>query len=253
MLSDYLHGGIIAGTNIGYIRIDAFVDEAEEHFVWNPDKTEFSKNFETLMASFMVTDGIIIDNRMNEGGMPQIAYKGLRYIIKSDDEEFVFLSSFARNSEKTENLTSFVNNELFDLFPFPVDRDKHYYGKPVICITGPQAISGGDYLSAFCQEHPEFTVIGWPNSGSLAGVDEPVHIDNGIDIIEFRLVVYGMFNAEGENYARKSFVDIPVWHTRENVANGVDTMIEYAMNMIKNPSKPLSLNILRRYHTCTRR
>lgn len=233
-VSENLYGGVIPGTNIGYIRIDEFMDETNEMNRWDPYKTEFSETFERLVASLMDTDGIIIENRQNNGGMPQITYKGLQYLIENDNNEFLFLTSKSR-IKNDESLIALEDDNIFGSYPFPQDDEDRFYGKPIVVITGPQAISGGDYFSSFCYDYDEFQLIGSENSGSLSGLisDEPYYVDNGIDNVEFQLTVISLFSPEGENYVRKARLNNYIWHTVDSVAEGIDRPFEEALRIIR--------------------
>lgn len=227
--SDFIWSGIIKDTNIGYIRIDEVEEEA---FYINSQNTNYSKLFEEIVVSMAKCDGIILDNRINRGGDPELLLNGFKYILNEEVDNPFIANIKIRDKSNPKDHSSFRN--LVELRALK-DEEKHYFGKPVYLICGSQTSSTGDLLTYFCSQRDEIQVIGTDNSGSLSGVLRKENIiDNGMDIIFFSLGDFGVFDSSGKTLIRQSFIETSIWFNRDDLANGVDTPLQYAIGKIQS-------------------
>jgi len=234
-----LFSGIVKNTNIGYVYITQFPSGYEEFDTpeqYTPYETEFSREFNKIILDLMNTDGLIIDIRYHRGGWQQIAYKGLSHLIKGTEKKLIF--KVVKRDNKNPAIDAFVPEDSQD-FPLLPDDPDMFYTKPIIVITGPDCISGGDLITAFFDKFPEFTIIGNHNNGAFTAVGRQDYAV-GRDTVFQYIPSIGLFYDDDENpnlIRRSDFVDIFIRHTKEDVARGIDTVREYAFKLIKEGKK----------------
>jgi hypothetical protein len=206
--------GIVSGTHIGYIYGWRWYANASAEFY----------NAIHALISDATLKGIIIDFRFNEGG----------YILESDSG----LSLLFRDS--TESVHWVVRSDPANHYamqvyaPWPrsvIPGNGVGYDKPIAVLFGPGAVSAGDQVAYRMTFHPRVKTFGkstnaafnWPENLGLPG---------------------GLFAryAGGEACPASDTthflthhefpLDVPVWHTRDAVANGRDTVVEAAIAWI---------------------
>jgi hypothetical protein len=147
-----------------------------------------------------------------------------------------------------------------------IPHDNENYTKPIIVLTSADCISAGDVLIALFAKFPEFKIIGLDNNASIAPVnlnkydiggedeiylyitfgagfyikDNPDY--NGPTIDEIRLMKDDKQRNEASkvfieaNYEpllrRQDFVDEYIWFTKDDIAKGIDTVRERAIEII---------------------
>ncbi len=228
--------GKLSNTNIGYIFLMAFpsgFDEFEDAALWDPYKTEFSKEFERAVQSLMDTDGLIIDLRRNVGGRNEVAYRGLSLLIDSDKETTVFVDA-RRDSQEVSKLA--LEKEKGGHYPIMPDEGNQHYDNPIIIMTGPDCISACDYAVAFFSKFEEFTIIGKDTNGSFTGVAPMEDYKVGKDFV-FRYIAiltsYFVDNTEDILLRSTGFVDEYAWFEKEDIYQEVDSLRIKALNLIK--------------------
>ncbi|MDX1701378.1 MAG: hypothetical protein R3250_12215, partial [Melioribacteraceae bacterium] len=122
-------------------------------------------------------------------------------------------------------------NSAFDIQGNPFT----FYDKPIAVLTGPGAVSNGDWESLRLGYHPMARVFGKPTCGAYTLNDWP---DLGYDSWYFtRSTGSGYILPDHEYMAHRSAtIDEEVWLTQEDVANGDDTVVKTAMEWINGIS-----------------
>jgi len=223
--------GIIQDENIGYMVIRST----------NPENAdEFEDQFEEAVLSLMDTDGIIIDLRENGGGtVPNFMTKGLAHLVKGSEERTI--QADAVRDPDSDDRTRLVDADApWNYVNSPVDDPDLYYENPIIVLTGPSCVSGGDILVLWWSEFPEFTFIGKDPNGAMTGgrgSGRPYWWQGGneyVKIFEYWTAGYLVGEEPIAHLTRMTgLVDHEVWFTKEDVINGVDTVREYALQLIR--------------------
>ena len=241
---DYITYGIMDGTNIGYIYVASWTWE---------DQYRISEQFYQAVYDLMFnhdTDGMIIDMRCNYGGSMDEARAAYTLLFNTTISQIGF------------DLRGDPNDHL-DMVPHPIWPNSNftiygnygsYYDKPIAVLTGPGAVSNGDWESVRLGFHPNARVFGKPTNGGFTLSDYP-NLGN-VDWFCTRATGSG-YLIEGHVYmAHKSApIDQYVWFTQEDVANGNDTVVEAAVAWIlmtsavesKSKSLPKSCVLLNNY------
>jgi C-terminal processing protease CtpA/Prc len=233
--------GKLKDTNIGYMYLRECPAGFEEYYdlnLWNPYNTSFADEFETAVLSYMDTDGLIIDLRTNDGGRPEPMYRGLSLLIDSEDDVIPF--GAYRRDTSDPNRKALEEVKEYPWFPLKADEDNLHYDKPIIVLTGPDCISACDMLIALMSRYEEFTIIGKQPNGSATQVAGEISWNIGQSYSSDFIATYltnmtFFFPDEPDNYLmrRTDFLDEEVWFTKDDLANGVDTVREYAIRLIK--------------------
>lgn len=232
--------------DIGYIYLRECPAGFEEFMFseWNPYETLFAKKFEKAVLELMDTDGIIIDIRTNDGGRPEPLYRGLAHLIKGKEDIQPF-GAAGRDTSKPGK----TNLQVIENYPwsaFKADDPDQYYENPIIVMTGPDCISACDMLVALLSKYDEFTIIGKQPNGSATQVagSMPYQVteDNKYDVVYTYLTNLTFFFRDDEErkylMRRDDFLDKPKWFTKDDLGNEVDTIREYAVELIKNEVSP---------------
>ncbi len=210
--------GKIAGTNIGYIYVYQWFYGAGE---------EYSEAVQALMD----TDGLIIDQRLNQGGVPH-ASDGNSYLFNEDID---FIMRFVPRDPHGET--------IYDLLLDPgagdivsIDADEGtFYDRPIAVLMGPRALSGGDIYPAMMVRHPHVRTFGRPTNGAFGG--QAVYWSEPDPIIGDLLLYYTSLAGVDENddplQAWQHDPDIWVWLTPDDVAAGIDTVVAAAREWIE--------------------
>ena len=263
---DVLTSGILPDENIGYIYLTecpSSFDEFDDPALWDPYKTEISEAFSSAVSQLLDTDGLIIDLRFNTGGRNEVFYKGLSKLIDADED----IDVFSMLGKDTSNPHILALDMPLTPNESPLIADDESYDKPIVVLTGPDCISACDFLIAFFDRFPQFTIIGSHNNGSFTGV-APREYDLGEDIVfQYISSQVGAYVKEAPDYdgpslkeikdmeygdeknellqeylfshyelliRRSDFVDEFVWHTKDSIINGVDRVRERAIEIIKS-------------------
>lgn len=201
-----ISGGIISGTNIGYIYV----------YSW---RKAVGERFEQLVGSLLDTDGLIIDTRYDMGGFLSEADGGLRLLF---NEQIVV----AQMAMRDFNSDDFDAMEIVGQLVIEGDPQT-YYDRPIAVLTGPKSISMGDIFPYMMSFHPRARRFGRSTDGAFgSSADASGAFDYSYSPMLFA-------DNEG-NWLHRS-VQTPeeeVWLTREDVVNGVDTVVEAALAWI---------------------
>jgi hypothetical protein len=211
--------GIVEGTNIGYIYVSKHT---------YPD----AKNrFDQAITELWNTDGLIIDLRGDTGGDSRTNF----------GEAFARLMNF-----KTHTMSSWVRaspSNLFTLTPFTltpeesmyIDADEEtLYDQPIAVLVGPNCVSMGDATAYRLAFLPNTRFFGKPTSMGLAGPRRPTAAPQvpGYVLLGSEWILRDYYYSQRDIERIEFPVDEEVWFTREDVANGDDTVVKRALGWI---------------------
>ncbi len=206
--------GSLANQNIAYLRINSF------NLGWQVDSIET-----VIKRDFSNTNGLIIDIRS--------VY--LEYPSSSQNKEATELSDMFRNGNE---VFLFQRNKLQNgRFSFsewePIwlyDQTPPVYSKPIIILTNNQTKDRAEYFIAAMKTIPNVTVVGDTTAGYL--------LNYWFDHLEGYWFMEGNgtdFRLPGDNTGngfKGIYPDIPTWITESDSINGIDTILERAIELL---------------------
>ena len=218
---DYITWGVIDGTRIGYIYVASwsYEDEDEISEQWYEAVDELMHNYETT--------GLIVDFRLNQGGYMLEAHDGYSLLF---NERVSAVSFDLRGS--TDDHLDMVPHRTFNAERFTIPGNSAtFYDKPIAVLTGPGAISNGDWESLRMGFHPMVRTFGKPTNGAFTLSDTP-HLG---DDWYFSKATGSGYLVDGHQYLAHTGVQVDqeVWLTRDDVAEGRDTVVAAAVRWIE--------------------
>jgi len=195
--------------DIGYIRISHF----------NTD--DMMDDFPVVMESVRATDGLIIDVRNNTGGDSEHVEAVVSRFI---DSTLAWPLAFEQDGVRIE--------------PWPAiepDEAHYQYVNPVVVLTNGASLSGGELFPEVMKQLANVTVVGDTTAG--AGCN-----DRGEDPGDRRLPSGKLIHIPTWCICRYDGVpwelvgiapDIRIDQTAEDVAQGVDRQLEFAIEMLR--------------------
>ncbi len=197
---------IIPG-NIGYIYIGSFnVDNLKDPFY---KALNYVRN----------TKALILDIRHNNGG----ALQHVETIVNR------FITS---TLEKPE---SFVLGEPNPSQPFK-PQGSFQYVKPVVVLINGVCISAADYFPEVMKQIPTVTIVGDTTAGASAGAT--LEVPGQYELPSGKIIFVGTLDLRRYDGLPWEWIgvapDILVEQTRDNLANGKDKQLEYAISFLKD-------------------
>ncbi len=252
--------GVIEAENVGYMILKHLDPE---------DPPRFANQFEEAVLSLMGTEGLIIDLRANGGGeFPSPLFAGLSHLVRGMEERPFY--GTAVNDPASKDRTRLVPieegwgeacqrtpaDDRFDLaglcrkamdsarlvrsHPFPADDPDLFYAHPIIVLVGPGCGSACDQLVHLLSQFLEFTIVGRDPNGSLTSplnwdrVYAYPQIEDAVLLKIPAVASYALDQGALSHLCRRTgIVDVEVWLTKEDVINGVDTVRESALQIIR--------------------
>lgn len=221
-LPDFNHSqlfswGIIEGTRIGYIYGWGWVWDAEQ---------EFYDAVEALMAE-PETDGLIIDFRFNMGGNMHLSNLGLALLF---DREVPTIDWVTRCLPDVH--LALCEEGLWPSFVIPGDPAT-FYDKPIAVLVGPGSVSSGDQVALRMKFHPKARFFGKSTNTAFNSAVQ-LYSDDEWQATLAIADAY-LLTAPGEYLTHDPLeVDHPVWLTPDDVAAGIDTVVESAVRWIQD-------------------
>ena len=253
--------GILQDENIGYMVLKKFVF---------PEG--FESEFERAVNDLMNTDRLIIDLRGNPGGDFNISdFSALAHLVRGTEDRYFFSwaaqasSSDDRSTledvrerwgKDCQNVTSsdrydeaglcegLLRDGYLNRGPrrLRADDPDKFYTKPISVLVGPDCQSACDYLVHVLSQFPEITIIGRNPNGSATSLniwgrtyDYP-ELNESVIMWFPAAASYDVNEPSIDHLARRSFVDHEVWLTKEDVKMGIDTVLEYAIQFVRDSS-----------------
>lgn len=213
--------GVIAGTRVGYIYVRSWFSPAT--------RLDFGAAV-TALALDPAIEGLIVDTRSNEGGWPDHASEGLAVLFDDTHEtlEMVWRTGPADR----------LALRLAPPFAGPlaiVGDPATVFDRPLAILTGPGAVSAGDFNALRLRVHPRARAFGKPTNGAFTpataatlplGASE--RYDNAISFANAQRV-----DAPGAYLVGSEQVpDEDVWLEQADVLRGEDTVVRHALEWI---------------------
>lgn len=209
--------GIVEGTNIGYIYVYSWISNTEGGL--------FADAVEALMS----TDGLIIDQRFNVGGGMLYPFDGMSLLFNQD---LVNITQCGTRSDPDDrNALEYYPWSTYDFHADP----ETFYDRPIAILTGPRAGSSGDYFPYYMVRHPRAQRFGRPTIGAFGAGSGFLWNPNDPYLNAFysRYMDANCVDSDGNFLHRTEQVpETPVWLTADDVAAGIDTVVEAALEWI---------------------
>ncbi len=208
--------GIVEGTNVGYI-----------YLMWEDDNTD--AQFGKAVYALSGTEGLIIDLRINFGGVPN-PRSGLNLLFNAHQYT---MQDELRCSPDNFSLCPMSDQNDYFITGNPMS----WYDRPMAVLTGPNCVSAGEYRAYIFGYHPLSRFFGKSTCAALGSWNDP-----GIGSLSGWKFLYPYTEAflvdkpEIHLNHREFPVDYPVWFDRESVANGEDAVVKKALEWIQNVS-----------------
>ena len=209
-------------AGVGYLRISSFSGYTNNgDFRTGADALETA--LDEIFGSSQELEGLVIDIRMNDGGMDPY---GLAIASRLTKSEYLAYTKQARNDptdpdQWTEGQISLVNPSLRPGF----------YG-PVILLTGPKTVSAGEtFTMALMGRFPEVIRIGQNTQGVFSDVQRRT-LPNGW---HFWLPNEHFLTEDGKNFDGPGIpphVVVPVF-SRSDLDSGKDGALEKAIEHLR--------------------
>lgn len=165
--------------------------------------------------------GVIIDIRDNEGGNPE---NGLLMLSRMIDQRTHIYTSQQKNGPGRDDFAT-----PQEIFLDPNDEDPHFPGQ-VIVLTNRKVYSAGSYFSAAVKAIPDVLLMG-DTTGGGSGVPAGFELPNGW-ACNYSSTIGTLVT--GENFEGGVPPDITVALDTFGIRVGIDTIIEAALNEIRN-------------------
>jgi C-terminal processing protease CtpA/Prc len=207
--------GVVSGTDVGYI------------YCWRwwtgTVATEFYDAVNALVSDTTLK-GMVIDFRYNEGGGIMPSNSGLQLLFRDSVATICF-------SQRSDPANHFSMRVVDSAFYYVIPGNGTGYDKPIAVLVGPGAVSAGDQVAFRMTFHPRVKTFGKPTNTAFSAL-------TGLSVHSGWYASYAPFEAclaSDTTYflTHRGFpVDVPVWHTRDAVANGKDAVVEAAIAWI---------------------
>ncbi len=239
-LGDFISWGIVDGTQIGYIYL------LSEWISGQPDLGSKFRSAIDSMMNYYGTTGLIIDLRLNIGGNISMPTSGLALLFN----EYIKTVGQVKRCN---------NNDHFEMCPeswWPDDefaikgQQATFYDRPIAVLTGPGALSMGDFIPLQLKFHPMARLFGKPTAGAFSRFDTRTdHLPNSNWWFAYTLGNTYLFS-DPENYLTHTElkIDEEVWLTQEDVAKGEDTVVKRAIEWIQNLAHTHDVVVDKTYH-----
>lgn len=193
--------------DIGYIYYRSFISPVS------------SQNLDDVFTRFKDTKGLIIDVRHNEGGDPQYAFRILERLVTTRTQVY-----------ETAYKTGPGHQDFAEPANVYVEPEGNIrYDKPVIVLANRLTYSAANLFVAMCKSIPNIRLIG-DASGGGGGVPAGAELPNGW-AYGFSSSILSMPNGFIIEHGVEP--DIAVELTTEDAAQGIDTILERALDELE--------------------
>jgi C-terminal processing protease CtpA/Prc len=204
---DGVEYGILNG-NVGYIHITHFNED------------NMMDDFPSVMAFVGETDGLIIDVRNNTGGDHDKVDAVVRMFIES---------------QVAWPLAFEADGVLVEPWP-PIQPDGHYqYVNPVVVLINGASLSAGELFPEVMKQLPNVTVVGDTTAG--AGCNDRGEFRGDRRLPSGKMIhipTWCICRYDGVPWELVGIApDIRVVQTEEDVAQGLDRQLEYAIRLLR--------------------
>jgi len=221
-MPDFDHGqlvswGVVEGTRIGYIYGWGWAWEAEQ---------EFYDAIHSLTTRDEI-DGLIIDFRFNMGGDMHLSNSGLALLF----DRVVPTIDWATRCHPDLHL-ALCEEGIWPSYAIPGDPATRY-DKPIAVLVGPGSVSSGDQVALRMKFHPKARFFG--KSTNTAFNAAALLYSDGDFRATYAVADAYLLSNPGEYLTHDPLeVDHAVWLTPEDVAAGRDTVVDAAVEWIRD-------------------
>ena len=178
-----------------------------------------SGQLDYLMDKFKDTKGLIIDIRHNGGG--SVLYTDSLANRFAPQEQVVLYEQYKDGP---------AHNDFTDLFPiYVMPRETDQYLKPVVVLMNRHSYSASTFFAGKMAALPNVILMG-DTTGGGGGIPIDYELPNGW---RFRFSASQTFTPDGLNIEGGVPPDIAVAMTQADIANGVDPILEAAIDHLK--------------------
>ncbi len=219
---DRVNWGVITGTKVGYVYVTSWAADAQ-----NTILVQFRNAVDSLMHH-TETGGIIFDFRFNTGGTA-LAREGLVLLFN----QTVSTVGFDRRI-RGEDHFAMQPDPLRPASALVIRGDPNtYYDKPIAILIGPGSISAGELEARRLSFHPRARIFGKAAAGGNTGSD---NINLGNSDWSAMLATGSQYLVNTHEYLAHQGLEPheKVWFAREDVANGIDTVVKAALAWIQS-------------------
>lgn len=221
--NDFVRAGVVDGTNIGYIYVWGWLDPAAD---------EFAAAVEQL-TNVDEVDGLIIDFRFNVGGFLRAPFTGLSMLF-DHPAATIGEDTRMRPDDHFKMKAIGLPSEFKVDFDRSGRRNKSAFAGPVAVLTGPGAISAGDFSSLWASYLPRARTFGKTSAMAIGLPTQPalgtelfLHPDWDARVAETNTYRVG---APHDYLIHTDLpVDERVWLRPADVANGTDSVVQAAL------------------------
>lgn len=202
--------------------INAFIERGEKRIGYIYYGS-FSSNVSTwhidyVLNRFRNTDGIILDMRSNGGGnVTNIHRLGSRF---ADSRRLIYTSALVNGPGHNDF------EEPAEVYMAP--GGQRQYTKPVMLLTNRGCFSATSFFCTAMKAFPHVVQVGDTTGGGL-GAPSGFELPNGWS---YRFSVSETLTPNGENFEDGVPPDITVWMDPEHELNGIDDIMERAIEEI---------------------
>lgn len=215
---------IIAG-NVGYLRIDEF------------NGTKLTNLLDQAMSRLALTEGLLIDVRLNGGG----TQAGNRILAKLIEKKIVRYAAQVRNSDmllamspELATTANFAAGDWSEIWNYSVEPTTGIkYKNPVVVLTSPTCFSACDTFVSAIREHKLGKIIGEPTGG---GTGTPEVFTLPESKLQFRYSVQKGYTAVSHQLieGHGTDVDLEILPTVQERASGKDKQLKKAVLYLKS-------------------
>lgn len=201
----------ILPNNIGYVYLPTF-----------GHANNLAHDYAVVMDSMKTTTSLIVDLRNNPGGNANNVQALLAGFVNG---EMSFPPSFRLGVREKPILIE--------------PSEKNNYTNSVVVLINGASMSGGELAPEIFKQLPNVTVVGDTTGGALGILSDRNDISNSTFFLSGGRSICtptGHFLAYNGSHLEWNGVapDIYVEQTREDIENGVDKQLEYAIELLKN-------------------
>lgn len=201
---------MLPGSNIAYIYYGSFSDPVSDY------------DIDYLVNKYQNTKGIIFDIRSNYGGSAENIFRLTKRFAHS--KTHLFNTRF-KNGPGHADFTDFTETYI--------EAAQNTYKGKVCVLTNRKVYSAASIFTLSMKQLPLVTIVGDTTGGGL-GMPVGFELPN-----EWQVYCAGtqIISVDGENLEPGVPPDVQVNMTDEDIANGIDTIIEKAIEIINEQSE----------------
>ncbi len=211
-----ISANVIHGHRIGYVYMYDCTD-ATGNKLLNATKR--------LVEDSLVT-GLIYDIRTNFGGGFLAFESTFKYL---NDADVSWVGYGDRYDANRLNLSNVGLTSWYDL----TDDEPHYFYHPIAILTGPNAVSAGDFFPVLFRHHPNVKVFGKSTAGAYGSSTSITLPYTGF----YASMQLANFFQTGAPTSYMTHTEVPVdsniWFVRDSVCLGIDNMVSTAVQWIE--------------------